>query len=199
MNHVNEINIVNTLNYWFEKSILKNDLVYNFDLNKIALQNFELDYRRYFPEAKLIEIEKLESRLELVGILLYRLARTYYLENSINEAEKFSLLGRFLAGFEIYYSAEIGHSLKINHGLGTVIGARVKIGNNALIHQGVTFGDKNGKRPVIKNNVCIYAGAKIIGEIIIDDNSIIGANCVCMINVPKNSIIAGVPGKIIKK
>src|SRR5690242_6756085 len=100
---------------------------------------------------------------------------------------------------EIYYSAEIGKGLKVNHGLGTVIGARTKIGENVLLHHGVTFGDKNGKRPCVKDNVTIYAGAKILGDITIGNNAIIGANSVCFSNVPDNATAAGVPARIIKK
>ena len=190
-------NINSLINKWMSKSIIENDLIFSEELNRPALEVFIYDLKRYYPEEITILKDKIESRFELVGILLYRLARIYFINNLINEANKFSLLGRLLSGFEIYYSSEIGKGLKINHGLGTVIGARVKIGENALIHQGVTFGDKNGGRPILKENVCVYAGAKIIGNIIIGSNVIIGANCVCMINVPENGRIVGIPGKII--
>jgi len=190
-------NINQIVTNWFSKSIFDNDLEYDEQLNREALHIFDYDFKRYYPSEISITQSKLESRLELVGILLYRLARIYFVNNKINEAEKLSLLGRFLAGFEIYYSADIGKGLKINHGLGTVIGARVKIGENALIHQGITFGDKNGGRPILKDNVIVYAGAAIIGAITIESNATIGANCVCMCNVPENACIVGIPGKII--
>lgn len=82
--------------------------------------------------------------------------------------------------------------------MGTVIGARCSIGANCTIHQNCTLGDKNGGRPKIGNNVTIYAGSMILGDITIGDNCIIGANSVVMESCPANSILVGSPAKIIK-
>ena len=124
------------------------------------------------------------------------ISRAYFLKNEEIPALHLSNLGRIISGFEIFYTAEIGVGIKINHGLGTVIGARCKIGKNALIHQNVTLGDKNEQRPVLLDNVTIYAGAKVLGGIICGNNSIIAANCVCLVDVPDNGVIVGIPGKI---
>jgi serine O-acetyltransferase len=196
-----EYTIVVELRRWFSKSIIFNDIEFESHHSLLAssLNVFLFDYQRYFPNETEIELNKVLLRTELQGILLYRLARNYYLGNNINAADKCSLLGRFLSGFEIYYSAEIGKGLKINHGLGLVVGARTKIGNNALLHQGVTFGDKDSGRPVVGDNVIVYAGAKILGNVNIGHNSIIAANCVCFIDVPENKTAVGVPAKILKK
>lgn len=104
-------------------------------------------------------------------------------------------MGRQIGLSEIYYSADIGTGLKINHGVGTVIGARCRIGNNCTIHQCCTLGDRNGGRPVLGDNVTVYAGSLILGEICIGDNSIIGANSVVMKSYPDNSVIVGIPAK----
>ena len=48
------------------------------------------------------------------------------------------------------------------------------------------------------NNVLIGAGAKIIGEIVIGDNCVIGANAVVTKSFPENAVIAGNPAKCIK-
>lgn len=189
------------LRRWFSKSIIIDDI--EFESHHIlfasSLKLFFSDYQRYFPSETEIQLDKVLLRTELQGILLYRLARAYFLDNNINAADKCSLLGRFLSGFEIYYSAEIGRGLKINHGLGLVVGARTKIGENALLHQGVTFGDKDAGRPVVGDNVTVYAGAKILGNVFIGNNSIIAANCVCFINVPENKTAVGIPAKILNK
>lgn len=85
-------------------------------------------------------------------------------------------------------------------GIATVIHARAVIGKNCIIGQCVTIGgrSKHYKVPVIGNNVYISAGAKILGPITIGDNCVIGAGAVVLKDVPANSVVAGVPAKIIK-
>ena len=159
-----------------------------------VLEIFKYDFNRYFDGD--LKVDLIFSRVELIGILLYRIARYFYLYNNELMANHISNLGRLVSNFEIYYSATIGKGLKINHGLGTALGARWIIGENALIHQGVTLGDRNGARPELLNNVTVYAGAKILGGIVCGNNSVVAANTVCLIDVPDNSVIIGIPGKI---
>ena len=87
------------------------------------------------------------------------------------------------------------------HGLnGIIVSQHSKIGENVCIYHQVTIGSKDDKTaPTIGNNVIIYPGAKIIGNIKIGDNSIIGANSVVTNSFPNNSISAGVPAKVIKE
>ncbi|UPQ79291.1 hypothetical protein M0M57_00275 [Flavobacterium azooxidireducens] len=199
--HLNENNTGEVIEKLFKKSYFISDLKIDFDdteVYKNSLEIFKYDYQRYY-ESNQILLENVFLKLELVGILLYRIANQYFKKGDEFVATHYSNLGRLLSGFEIYYSAEIGKGLKINHGLGTVIGARVQIGKNALIHQNVTFGDKEGERPILKDHVTVYAGAKVIGGIVCGNHSIIAANCVCFMDLPDYAVIAGVPGKIIKK
>lgn len=185
---------------WFAKSIYNTTSI-KFDENEIyskALKIFITDFQRYFPYEENVLLEYLETTIPLQSILTYRIAHEYFLVNNEIVATLYSNLGRFLTGIEIFYSSNIGSGLKINHGVGTVIGARVKIGSNLLIHQNVTLGDRNGGRPIIHNNVCIYAGAKILGDISIGNNSIIGANAVVIKNVEENSTVVGIPANRIK-
>lgn len=93
---------------------------------------------------------------------------------------------------EIYYSSEIGEGFRINHGVGTVIGARAHIGDNFTIHQMYNW-RQNGGRPTIGNNVTMYAGSLILGSIHIGDNSVIGANALVMSDFPSNAILVGTP------
>lgn len=167
----------------------------DYDVYVEVLADFQYDYNRYFSESSISKMH-LFSRIELIGILLYRIARNYYLNGNESVALHYSNLGRIISGFEIFYTAEIGRGLKINHGLGTVIGARCKIGDNALVHQNVTLGDRKGGRPVLLDNVTVYAGAKILGNIVCGHNAVVAANCVCLIDVPDNGLIVGVPGKV---
>jgi len=110
---------------------------------------------------------------------------------------------RFFTGVEIHPGARIGKSFFIDHGMGVVIGETAIVGDDVLLYQGVTLGGtgkETGKRhPTLGNNVVVGAGAKILGNITIGDNSYIGANAVVIKNVPSNSTVVGIPGRITKQ
>lgn len=91
----------------------------------------------------------------------------------------------------------IGGGLYIEHGFSTIITAK-SIGENCWINQQVTIGFKNSKSPIIGDNVRISCGAKILGDIKVGNNAVIGANAVVLKDVPENTIVAGVPAKVIK-
>jgi len=114
-----------------------------------------------------------------------------------------SQLGKFFTGIEIHPGATIGRELFIDHGMGVVVGETAVIGDNVTLYQGVTLGGtgkERGKRhPTVGNNVVIGTGAKILGNITIGDNSYIGANAVVIKDVPPNSTVVGVPGRITKQ
>lgn len=107
---------------------------------------------------------------------------------------------RWATGVEIHPSATIGRGLFIDHGMGVVIGETAVIGKNVTIFQGVTLGGtgkQRGKRhPTIGDNVVIGAGAKVLGNITIGNDSMIGANAVVIRDVPEHSTVVGVPGRI---
>ena len=93
---------------------------------------------------------------------------------------------------------EIGNGLFIEHGFSTVIACK-HIGENCWINQQVTIGYSDVIHcPYIGNNVEIKAGAKVIGDVHIGDDVIIGANAVVVKDVPSHSIVVGVPAKVIK-
>jgi serine O-acetyltransferase len=95
---------------------------------------------------------------------------------------------------------EIGKGLLIEHFGGIVINSKTKIGDFCTISHCVTIGNKKpgGLSPRIGNNVYICSGAKILGDISIGDNCIIGANAVVIESLPANSVAAGIPAKVIK-
>ena len=99
--------------------------------------------------------------------------------------------------------AQIGEGVFIDHGHGVVIGETTIIGNNVTLYQGVTLGgtgNETGKRhPTIEDNVMISSGAKVLGSITIGKNSKIGAGSVVVSDVPPNSTVVGVPGKVVKQ
>jgi serine O-acetyltransferase len=114
-----------------------------------------------------------------------------------------SQLARFFTGIEIHPGATIGKSLFIDHGMGVVIGETTIIGDNVTLYQGVTLGgtgkEKGKRHPTIGDNVVIGTGAKVLGNITIGDNSYIGANAVVIKDIPPNSTVVGVPGRITKQ
>ncbi len=111
-----------------------------------------------------------------------------------------SHVNRFLTGIEIHPAARLGPGLFIDHGLGVVIGETSEIGENVtLLHQ-VTLGGTSLKRekrhPTLGDNVVVGAGAKILGAFKIGDGSRIGAGSVVVREVPPNSVVVGVPGRV---
>lgn len=196
---MNELQVYNVLENWKSKTYLESEeLVFNSKIYTGAIKTFFTDYRRWFPDDKTIELSNLLMTPQLHSLLTYRLAHLFYKNNDEATAQILSQLGRINGQIEIYYSSQIGDSFKVNHGIGSVIGARCVIGSNCTIHQNVTLGDKNGGRPVLGNNVVIYPGAIIIGAVNIGNHSTIGANSLVMDSFGENSIIVGSPAKKIK-
>lgn len=114
-----------------------------------------------------------------------------------------SNVSRFFTGIEIHPNARIGRRFFIDHGTGVVIGATTIIGDDVLLYQGVTLGgtgNEHGKRhPTLGDNIVVGSGAKILGNINIGSNSRIGAGSVVIDDVPENSTVIGIPGRIVKQ
>jgi serine O-acetyltransferase len=119
-----------------------------------------------------------------------------------------SILYRFLYrharnvyGIELPYSAVIGDNVIFEHQHGIVIHGNAIIGNNCVIRQGVTIGnrflDEPTLAPKLGDNVNVGAGAKLLGNIVIGDNCQIGANSVVLKSVLKDNTVVGIPAKII--
>ncbi len=97
------------------------------------------------------------------------------------------------------HAKQIGKGLWIQHGFSTIIAANT-IGENCWINQQVTIGySKKTNCPTIGNDVCIRAGAKVIGAVVIGDHVKVGANAVVVKNVPSNCTVVGVPARIVKR
>ncbi len=136
-------------------------------------------------------------------MLHYRVAHRLYVKGHYFWARWVSQRAVRKTGIEIHPGAKIGKGLFIDHGNGVIIGETTVIGDNVTLYQGVTLGGtgkEHGKRhPTIGNNVMISAGAKVLGSFTIGDNSKIGAGSVVLSEVPPNSTVVGVPGRVVKR
>jgi len=107
---------------------------------------------------------------------------------------------QIITGIELPCEVRLGKNFEINHFGGIHISRYVVFGDNCRIWQGVTVGLKDFEKyevPEIGNDVCIGAGAKVLGPIKIGDHVFIGANSVVITDVPSYSIAVGVPARII--
>lgn len=145
-------------------------------------------------------IEALFCYPGLHALYFHRLAHWLWKRRLPFLARLLSHISRFLTGIEIHPGARIGPGLFIDHGMGVVIGETAEIGENVTIYHGVTLGGTSWKRekrhPTIGNNVIIGAGAKILGPIKVGDCSRIGSGSVVLKDVPPNSVVVGIPGRV---
>ncbi|MBQ9827524.1 MAG: serine O-acetyltransferase [Lachnospiraceae bacterium] len=137
------------------------------------------------------------------AVLAYRVAHVFYNNKNYFIARLISQVAARKTGIEIHPGAQIGKGFFIDHGHGVVIGETTIIGDNVTLYQGVTLGGtgkEHGKRhPTIGNNVMISVGAKVLGSFKIGDNSKIGAGSVVLKEIPPNSTVVGVPGRVVKR
>jgi serine O-acetyltransferase len=130
----------------------------------------------------------------------HRVAHRLWRRGWLTTARFLSHVARFLTGIEIHPAAKLGAGLFIDHGMGVVIGETSEVGENVTLLQGVTLGGTSLRRekrhPTLGNNVVVGAGAKIIGAFKIGDGSRIGAGSVVVREVPPNSVVVGVPGRV---
>ncbi len=172
---------------------------------KSILDSFGSDIRAAFtkdPAARSV-VEVLTAYPGIHAVLLHRVAHFFYEIGLPFVPRYISHIARQITGIEIHPGAKIGKDFFIDHGSGTVIGETAEIGDNVTIYQDVTLGGTSlspGKRhPTLGKNVVVGAGAKLLGPIKIGDNVKVGANSVVTIDVPPNSVVVGVPGRIVAR
>jgi serine O-acetyltransferase len=136
----------------------------------------------------------------LHAVWFYRLAHWLWCHRLLLLGRLVSQLGRLLTGIEIHPAAKIGPGLFIDHGMGVVIGETSEIGEDVTLYHSVTLGGvswrKEKRHPTLGNHVVIGAGAKILGPITIGDHTRVGANSVVIKDIPDNSVVVGVPGRV---
>jgi len=136
----------------------------------------------------------------LHAIWFYRCANWCWRHHLKLAGRVVSHFGRFLTGIEIHPGATIGSGFFIDHGMGVVIGETAEVGSNVTLYHGVTLGGtswKKGKRhPTLGDDVVVGSGAKVLGPITIGARTRVGANAVVIKDVPPDSVVVGIPGRV---
>jgi serine O-acetyltransferase len=138
----------------------------------------------------------------MTAVIHHRLAHLLYDLNARLIARLFAEIAHARTGIDIHPGARIGSGFFIDHGTGVVIGETSIIGDNVRIYQAVTLGarhfptDEDGRlvkgdarHPIVEDDVVIYAGATILGRIVIGRGSTIGGNVWLTHDVPPNSVV----------
>lgn len=155
------------------------------------------------------------SRLEVIlcypgfhAILAHKLSNALWKSGFTTAARCVSQLARVWTGIEIHPGATIGRRVFIDHGMGVVVGETTVIGDDVVIYQGVTLGAgaaarmgsaSRGKKrhPTLANGVVVGSGAEIQGDIIVGENVRVASGSIVLKDVPPNSVVVGVPGRVI--
>ena len=176
---------------WIEFDF-KYDLNYLFDSQK-NLKRFRNKSMRFFR----FYFKTMLGDNGTQALFLYRISRFFHVHGWTMVADGIHRISKFLTMIDISPYADIGRGLQIYHGSGVVIGKNTKLGERCLICQGVTTGSG---APKIGNDVKLWAGAKILGNIEIGNNSEVGANGVLLRSLEPDCIAVGVPAdRIIRK
>lgn len=106
---------------------------------------------------------------------------------------------RFFTGIEIHPGAILGRRIFIDHGMGVVIGETAVVGDDVLIYHGVTLGgtghDGGKRHPTVGDRVVLGAGAKLLGNIEIGNDSAVGANAVVVRSAVPWTTLTGIPAE----
>lgn len=106
-------------------------------------------------------------------------------------------------GCELSINAFISPKVQFMHTTGVVIGDGVEIGDGTKIYSNVCLGRKNieveDDYPKIGKNCVLSTGVKILGKIVIADDTVIGANSVILRDIlDSGCTYVGIPGRRVK-
>ena len=109
---------------------------------------------------------------------------------------------KLLVGASLNPAGEIGSGFMLVHGGSVFLGGEMVMGSDCTVFHEVTIGPsgiRSKEYPVIGDRVTIFPGAKIIGGITVGDDAVIGANSVVIEDVPAGAVVAGNPGRVIRR
>jgi serine O-acetyltransferase len=105
-------------------------------------------------------------------------------------------------GIDLPYTVQLGRRVVIEHQSAIVIHGHSRLGDDCILRQGVTLGnrylDRPLEAPILGDRVNVGAGAKILGGITLGDDVNIGANAVVLIDIPAGQTAVGIPARILK-
>jgi serine O-acetyltransferase len=175
------------------RAILQADVTAAFEGDPAAISNEEIILA--YPGIEAIAVQRMAHLLYKRHVALIPRIMTEWAHNK--------------TGIDIHPGAEIGPDFFIDHGTGVVIGETSIIGKRVKIYQGVTLGaksfpkDERGRvvkgvkrHPNIEDNVTIYAGATILGDVTIGEGSIIGGNVWLLESVPPKTVVYAEGGQV---
>jgi hypothetical protein len=129
-----------------------------------------------------VEPKLLRAPLSILYRMLYRKVRNTY-------------------GIDLPYTVNLGRRVIVEHQGAIVIHGYSAIGDDSIIRQGVTLGNRYLDRPFdapkLGKRVNVGAGAKILGNLTIGDDVNIGANAVVLSDILPGQTAVGIPAKII--
>lgn len=104
-----------------------------------------------------------------------------------------------LTGAQFCVGVEIASGLIVRHPSGIVLGGGVIIGENCILAQGVTIGQKeigataSGEYPILGSGIELGAHSTLIGGIRIGHNVTVGAMTLVNKDVREDSTVVGIP------
>jgi serine O-acetyltransferase len=174
------------------RAVLQTDVTAAYEGDPAAISNEEIILA--YPGVEAIAVQRMAHRLYQRHVALIPRIMTEWAHNK--------------TGIDIHPGAEIGPHFFIDHGTGVVIGETTVIGKHVKIYQGVTLGAKsfpkdekgrvvkgNKRHPNIEDEVTIYAGATILGNVTIGKGSIIGGNVWLLDSVPPHTMVYSEDGQ----
>ncbi|HVM60787.1 MAG TPA: serine O-acetyltransferase EpsC [Verrucomicrobiae bacterium] len=178
------------------RAVLQTDVTAAYEGDPAAISNEEIILA--YPGIEAIAVQRMAHLLYRRHVALIPRIMTEWAHNK--------------TGIDIHPGATIGPSFFIDHGTGVVVGETSVIGRRVKIYQGVTLGAKSfpkdakgrvvkgiKRHPNIEDDVTIYAGATILGDVTIGQGSIIGGNVWLLDSVPAHTMVYQEGGKTLMK
>lgn len=142
------------------------------------------------PGFQLLLIHRIQGRMRLWG-------RSFSLP-----ADVVLKLGTYLTSCHIYRDVQLGMGIHLPHATGIVIGKGTIIGDNVTIYQNVTLGRRTAGTsgcPELQEGCTIYAGAQILGKVLVGRETTVGGNSVVLESLPEKAVAVGVPARILDR